>query len=255
MYVCIFLKYPYFEKKLYFFSSYYSWKVSRFYSFLALYPASIYCDRVLVSFEVLKKEFTYQEITWYCLRSPKNVHCSIWIWVLSCLDSWWHFPSAWGRACLTTAQVPTMCTMNLNVLRLVVIVQSFPNARAGIQGMPHRQIVPMSMWLINPPERIRGTFPEELCNGLTSFLPQVTACGTHAISESAHSGLSNEHVPSYHHAKYTEEQHFGLRSLWHLPDSFCPAVAATGVVVSKQKGVRERRREMLRHLVSECSEV
>lgn len=40
---------------------------------------------------------------------------------------------------------------------------------------------PMSMWLINPPERIRGTFSEELCNGLTSFLPQVTASGTHIL--------------------------------------------------------------------------
>lgn len=47
--------------------------------------------------------------------------------------------------------------------------------------MLHREIVQKSMWLINPPERIRGTFSEELCKGLTSFLPQVTASGTHAV--------------------------------------------------------------------------
>lgn len=34
-----------------------------------------------------------------------------------------------------------------------------------------REIVPMSMWLINPSERIRGTFPEELYYGLTRLFP------------------------------------------------------------------------------------
>lgn len=34
-----------------------------------------------------------------------------------------------------------------------------------------REIVPMSMWLINPSERIRGTFPEELYHGLTRLSP------------------------------------------------------------------------------------
>lgn len=34
-----------------------------------------------------------------------------------------------------------------------------------------REIVPMSMWLINPSERIRGTFPEQLCHGLTRLSP------------------------------------------------------------------------------------
>lgn len=40
-----------------------------------------------------------------------------------------------------------------------------------------REIVPMSMWLINPSERIRGTFPEELYNGSTRLSPQVSVLG------------------------------------------------------------------------------
>lgn len=88
----------------------------------------------------------------------------------------------------------------------------------------------------NSPERIRDTFSKELCAGV---FPRVTAGGTHV--ESAYSGLFTERVLSYHRVKYTEEQRSVLRSHWHLPDSFCPAVSATGVVRMKRDQGQKKR--------------
>ena len=142
----------------------------------------------------------------FCMK--KN-HCCIWIWILSCLVSWWHFPLCLGQSTVwAPAQVHAMCTMWILMHRNWSLPSEclFGNLRYAFT----EKIVPMSMWLINPAEGIRGTFSEELCIGLTSFPPSTITARWHPCC--LESARSQDYPLSVclpaTTQKYTEEQHF-----------------------------------------------